>query len=37
MKEGITIDQKLQDKGSEDRPGPGVYKEKLHIVEGPHI
>ena len=34
---GITIGHRLQNKGPEDQLGPGVYKEKSHILEGPHI
>ena len=33
-KKGITIGERLKEKGPEELPGPGNYVEKSHIVEG---
>ena len=36
-RKGVTIGQHLKDKAPEEISGPGSYKVKSHIVEGPHI
>ena len=33
--QGVTIGQRLKDRAPKETPGPGQYKEKSHIVEGP--
>ena len=36
-RKGVTVGQHLKDRAPEEISGPGSYKEKSHIVEGPHI
>ena len=33
--QGVTTEQRQKDRASEEILGPGAYKEKSHIVEGP--